>query len=381
MADLLRVGSKQNRLLRTGLFVVVALVSVRSIVQLIGAVPFGVDLDIPLRAADRWANGGLPYLPSSFDVPAGVELPFLYPPFVLPILVPLLGLPHDLVLATWAVICLVVAVASVRRLGAPGIASVILILAWPPMFEGLLATNIQVVLFSAFVFLFWERGGPWTPAARPGLGGRWSDAGLGLFVGAVKVSQIHAYLYVLRQGPRRALVVGFVGGALVGLTVVVTGTTIWGDWLAQAARASNPAWAAIGSPISTFLGVPAAIAIAVASLATAPLVRSSRPGLWIAPLMLVASPTIQPFAWLFLLPGILIIRRELGLLAALLLAAHSAPAAWAAFLLVVGVQILAGSRGSLLEPTAPLGPARQPLADLPIAQERPEDPLAPRPET
>ena len=47
--------------------------------------PYGVDLEIPLRAAARWAAGGEPYLASSFQLDFGPELPFLYPPFLLPL--------------------------------------------------------------------------------------------------------------------------------------------------------------------------------------------------------------------------------------------------------------------------------------------------------
>ena len=61
--------------------------------------PVMVDLEIPLRAAERWVHGGEPYLASSFTAAEGYGLPFLYPPPVLPFLAPLLALPRVVVAA------------------------------------------------------------------------------------------------------------------------------------------------------------------------------------------------------------------------------------------------------------------------------------------
>ncbi|HSL34890.1 MAG TPA: hypothetical protein VK871_14655, partial [Candidatus Limnocylindrales bacterium] len=74
-----------------GLALLVTLLTLR---DLLIYYPYGVDLEIPLRAAARWTSGGEPYLPESFDVIAGPELPFLYPPVVLPFVAPLLAVPR-----------------------------------------------------------------------------------------------------------------------------------------------------------------------------------------------------------------------------------------------------------------------------------------------
>jgi len=74
---------------------------------------FGVDLEIPLRAAGRWASGGQPYLASSFSETTGPTLPFLYPPWLLPILTPISALPRTAVLAVWLALGLAVAIPAV----------------------------------------------------------------------------------------------------------------------------------------------------------------------------------------------------------------------------------------------------------------------------
>ncbi len=69
--------------------------------QLLAGYPLGVDLEIPLRAAERWLAGEDPYPPGAFDAPNGPDLPFLYPPFLLPIIAPLTFLPRDVVMVAW----------------------------------------------------------------------------------------------------------------------------------------------------------------------------------------------------------------------------------------------------------------------------------------
>ena len=95
-----------------------------------------VDIEIPLRAADRWIQGSQPYLASSFAAPVGYDLPFLYPPVVLPFLVPL-------------------------------------ILAWPPFAEGILGGNVQVLLVAAFVAVFVPGPAPRIGRGRDLQAGSW----------------------------------------------------------------------------------------------------------------------------------------------------------------------------------------------------------------
>jgi len=77
---------RPERLLRFGLWVVAAGAVAYAWASNLSSYPIGVDLEIPLRAAGRWAAGGQPYLASAFTNHGGATQPFLYPPYVLPFL-------------------------------------------------------------------------------------------------------------------------------------------------------------------------------------------------------------------------------------------------------------------------------------------------------
>ena len=148
-----------------------ALAIVAAIVAVVGGVvvllthPLMVDLEIPLRAAERWVSGGEPYLASSFSAPEGYGLPFLYPPPVLPFLAPLLALPRGVVVAAWLAATLGAAVFVARRLGVPWRA-VPVVLCWVPFSEGLVGGNAQVLLVAGFVGLGCCTRGTWTRRLR-----------------------------------------------------------------------------------------------------------------------------------------------------------------------------------------------------------------------
>src|SRR6476646_1560338 len=74
-----------RRLFLVALLVLLGLLIVKAQVGTIWAVPrAGVDLESPLRAADRWLAGAPPYNPEGFTAGPGVVQPFLYPPYTLP---------------------------------------------------------------------------------------------------------------------------------------------------------------------------------------------------------------------------------------------------------------------------------------------------------
>ena len=66
--------------------------------------------------------------------------------------------------------------------------------------------------------------------------------GLATAVGAIKVSQPHAWLYVLRYRPRAAIGGALVAAALVAVTLALTGIGLWFDWVAQLRLAGDPTW-------------------------------------------------------------------------------------------------------------------------------------------
>lgn len=313
------------------LLALLALVVARAQHRLWWHYPIGVDLEIPLRAAQRWLAGGEPYPAAAFHGTSGVNLPFLYPPFVLPIVAPLTSFPRAVVVIPWLLLLVGVAYVSARRLGfGPLVAALVLL--WPPFAEALLGGNIQILLFAAFVVLMYRDGRQLDPRKRerPAV----VDGVLAAFVGAVKVSQVHAWLYVLRRRPAAAIL-GLALFAVVALaTLALVGTQSWIDWLAQAERASDPTWRSIGIPLSKWVGRPIGLLVAALSIAAVFVVPPRRAGAWIGILAVVGSPSLHIFGLLFLLPAIRLVPRPIGLLAAILIASYVATLIWIAVLLV-----------------------------------------------
>src|SRR6478752_140117 len=144
-----------RRLLLAALVVLLAILNVKALLGtvLIDA-RFAVDMEIPLRAAERWMAGQPPYLASAFTSPPGATQPFLYPPFVLPFFAVLSELPRALVGAVAVLAMLGGAIVACRRLGIPWIWLPV-VLTWPPFAEAIFGANVQMLLFAAFVFLFY----------------------------------------------------------------------------------------------------------------------------------------------------------------------------------------------------------------------------------
>ena len=178
-----------------GLTVILLVVMAQALIGILVIPRFAVDIEIPLRAADRWMMGQAPYLAESFQAPPGADLPFLYPPPMLPFLAILNLLPHEVVDVTGIVALLGGAVLACRRLAVPWL-WVPLFVAWPPFAEGIVTGNVQIALFTAYVYLFFSPGGPvWRARSRDISDPENSGVmvgGLATLVGAIKVSQPHA---------------------------------------------------------------------------------------------------------------------------------------------------------------------------------------------
>jgi hypothetical protein len=300
--------------------------------RLLAGYPIGVDLEIPLRAAERWLAGGDPYPASAFEAPSGPDLPFLYPPFVLPFVAPFTLLPRAVVFIAWAILLVGTAYASARRLGFGLVVGAVVML-WPPYLEALLGGNIQILLFAAYVFLMHGDGGRQLDPAdrqRPAA----VDGILAAFVGALKVSQVHAWVYVLRRRPAAAAIGLIVFGMIALVTLPVVGVPLWFDWLSQAARSGDPDWLYIGAPLSIFVGQQIALVLSVLSVLAVFVVPPRRASAWIGILSVVGAPSLHMFGLLFLLPGMILIRREIALLAAILVATYTATFIWVAVVVV-----------------------------------------------
>lgn len=353
VARVFTAGTPSNRLFRFALGVLAGAIILAVARNLVLSFPTGVDLEIPLRAAERWLHGGEPYVASSFQVESGPGLPYLYPPFLLPLLAPLTSAPRSLVLAAWCAVCGLSALATLRRLAVPW-RYVPGFLLWPPFLEGILGGNVQILLFAAFVFAFWAQSSA-QPAERPfarlagsGFAPAWR-AGLAASIGLLKITQVHAWLLALRANPRNALLAASVFAALVASTLPLTGFSIYLGWLHQLQRASDPAWIpggpGIGRVLPSLLVAPVVLASALATFK----VPRGTAATWTGVLLIVGSPSLHSFGWLFLLPALLTVRAEIALIAVLCLASYGVALYWLAFVLVVGCLALGHRWPAFLE--------------------------------
>jgi Glycosyltransferase family 87 len=347
-----------NRWLRIGLGGLAAVGSLIALFRLVTSFAWAVDLEIPLRAADRWLAGGQPYLAEAFAYRAGYDLPFLYPPYALPIFAPLTVVARAPLEVAWFAAGLVLATATCRRLGIES-RWIPLVLAWPPFAEGLISGNIQIAIFAAFVVLF---GG-----AAPGARGQppeppRSFPGRGLLGAAttfLKVSQPHVVVHMVHWDRRAAIVAV---GAIVALVVVslpLTGTSIWIDWVDQLKRAADPAWTTGGPSLSRLLPTPIGRLIVVACIAAVLAIPPAHAAAGVGILLVVGAPSVHTYYLLFLLPAMLRIRLELSLLAAILVSTYTEPGLWLAIAVVAGAFLLSRRFAALLEhpgPARPQGP-------------------------
>jgi hypothetical protein len=344
----LSVGEPSNRLLRIGLGAVALTASLAALVRLVDGYPWGVDLVIPVQAAGRWLGGGRAYVPEAFANGPGYDLPFLYPPYALPLFAPFTAVPLQPLQAMWFAASLTIAVAACRWLGI-GWRWIPLMLVWPPFAEGLIAANIQVAVFAAFVLVL---NGAGNGGRRPGPGRLASPLVRGPLAAAttfLKVSQPHVVVHLLRWHRRAAAIAILAIGSLVVVTLPLTGTTIWTEWIEQLRRAANPGWALGGPTLARYLPSPISALVVLACLAAVFFVPRAHAARWVGVLLVLGAPSLHTYYLLFLLPAMLHIRREIALVAALLVATYTEPGWWLAIVIVVGALALSRSHAGLLE--------------------------------
>lgn len=369
LARVLRPESVSNRLLRLLLAALALAVTVASdVTHLLFVYPFGVDLEIPLRAAERWRAGGDAYQASAFLSAHGATQPFLYPPYVLPPVSLLVELPRFPVLLAWSAVCVLSFIFICRRLALPAWAWPFVAL-WPSMLEPLIGGNVQLPAVALFCAVFWVAGGrrrDFMPIERTWREMDPSRSGVGILAAmsaALKVSQPHAWLAVLRRRPRDAAGGLLVVAAAAALTLPITGLDVWVAWTRQLARATDPTWELGGIALARLLNPTLGLVAAVAALViVATWVPRRLGGAWVGLLSVVGAISLHTFGTLFLLPALLAIRRELALVAAMLIATTTYEGTWAG-ILVVATAMAAGLRWpAFLEPiaseaTAPRRPA------------------------
>lgn len=349
-------GTRLTNLVRVGLGLIAVSVFVVQAIPVVTAFPVAIDLIIPLKAAERWLSGGVVYVAGGFTNPE-VLPPFLYPPFVLPLLAPLTVLPELAVRLAWFSAAAVAAVLACRRLAIPWVL-VPGVLLWAPMVGGIWGGNLQIFLFAAFVTVFWRRPDRYDLRPSPRNLDRASEIDsrltfLAAAVGAVKFTQGHAWLALAGRAPRAAALGLIPWAILVLLTLPLVGIGLYGAWLEQLSRASNPAWPAMGVSLLAYLPSPLFAALTVGSVVVALRLRGPDSGAWLGMVVFLVAPNMHNFSGLMLLPALLRIRREFALLAAILTSSYTAQGWWLGVAIVIGT-MLAGLRWPIL---------REPLAD------------------
>ncbi len=361
IVNALTPGSGPDRLLRACLWILTGVVVGLAVRDLLAGYPIAVDIQIPLRATSRWLAGGQPYLASSFQAPVGPDLPFLYPPFLLPVIAVLTFLPETAVVAAWLALLLAAATWTCRRLAVPWM-WVPAVLLWPPFFEALIGGNVQILLFAALAALLFGRpdaGAPYHPIERRLDGDErpaWLDGLLAVANPAIKPSQAQPWVHLLRRRPRAALAGALIVGVAVLLTLPLTGIAAWSDWLTQLGRASDPGWVYGGAGLAHGLPAIAGLALAGATTVAAFFLPRRWTAAWLGILMIVGNPSLRMFGMLMLLPGMLAVRREIALLAALCVASYTLQGLWLGVLLVTVALVVGTRRPAWLEPAAPVRP-------------------------
>jgi hypothetical protein len=335
-------GSVGNNWLVLALGLVVASLAITGLPALLAGTMYANDIEIPLRAAEHWSAGGQVYPASAMLVTDGPNLPFLYPPFLLPLIVPFSHLPHEVVWAVWVGLTALVAVWTCRRLGMPWLA-VPFALLWPQFFAGIFLGNVQIWHFAAFVALLYVPG-PVGPIQKRLTKSR--DVRNGLLaagVGALKVLQLVPVLYMARRRFRAAVIAILAVGLIALIMLPFTGLAIYGDWWAQLNRANDPSWHMGGVPLSRVLGQPD-LPFELLGLAIILIVRGRDSAAWLGIAMVIMTPSIHDYGFLFVLPALMTLRRDLAIPLAALFLGYYHTYAWYLGVLILSYILMASQQ-------------------------------------
>jgi hypothetical protein len=251
------------------------------------------DAGIYLDAGRQFLDGHAVYISAPLSsIPDDLtQLPYLYPPFTLPLFAVLALLPHWLGIAILEGACLAAIVAALRLLGVRWV-FVPVMLCWPPITIG-----IQVGNVACFSFLVLALA--WRAAAVAPLGG------------VFKAQTGVLALWLVRERRWRSLATGLGAVAAVALlTLPLTGVQVYWDWLHalgffQSSLAEWPSLA--GNSLQVFVGPALAAVLAVVAVVVA-LLAGRRDGLARAAVAAVAaSPTVYIHGFTLFLPSILLV--------------------------------------------------------------------------
>jgi hypothetical protein len=172
------------------------------------------DIELYVKAGDRWLAGGPVYqgVPMVVAPENLSDYPFLYPPLTLPMFGVLALLPFPAAAGLWVATSTAAVLAGLRWAGLSW-RWCLVILAWPPVFQGLFVGNVAVPLFALFA------AAPWRPA-------------LLAIPPVFKLYSAIAALWLLRREHWRAAILGaiVVAGACV-VTLPLVGPERWFEWV------------------------------------------------------------------------------------------------------------------------------------------------------
>jgi Glycosyltransferase family 87 len=227
-------------------------------------------------------------------VPADrTNYPYLYPPFTLPFVGLLSALPYPLVAAVWVALQLGAALLTFRLVGIRPRWWIVL-LAWPPVFQGLFVANVSI--FAGLLF-----------AAGP-----WFGEGL-VLAGVFKVYSALAGLWLARERRWRPIIVAVAALAAISLlTLPLTGIDRWREWIGGLAwfRESQDILpnSLYGIALAHYLPQLVALAVAAAVVAAAWFARRTEGLARFGVATIVASPSLYAHGIIPALPAMTTLR-------------------------------------------------------------------------
>jgi hypothetical protein len=253
------------------------------------------DFHLYLGAGATALGGTSPYLTTPLATyPPVDQLPFVYPPFTIPLFELLASIPRPVANSLWVVASTAAVMAGLWLLGVRG-RWLLVLLAWPPAAEGIVSGNVATFAFFLFV-----------------LGFRYGAALV--LSGAFKVQSLIPSVWLLRERRWRDIAIGVGVVAIIALiSVPIVGPHVWWDWPAalRAFQESNREFPGLmGHSLQRRLG-DAAFVIAALAVGFG-LLRRGRNGLArLGAASVVASPTLYLHGLLPALAGALVLGPEL----------------------------------------------------------------------
>jgi hypothetical protein len=179
-------------------------------------------------------------------------------------------------------------------------------------------------------------------------------------VGALKVLQLVPVLYLARRRFRAAVIALLAIAAIALIMLPFTGLSIYGDWWAQLNRANDPSWHMGGVALSRVLGLPD-LPFELIGLAIILTIRGRDSAAWLGIAMVIMTPSIHDYGFLFVLPALLTLRRDLAIPLAAFFLGYYHTYAWYTGIMILSYLLIASRRWDWLRAPVRLNGAGDPL--------------------